>query len=69
MPLFAHHIELSFFGCDLSPETMPEHVAFFGLTAALLALAGYGVSAALRDLRNRTRQPALASATVPPADG
>ncbi len=40
--LFAHHVEITFFGHHFEPEGIAQHMLAFGVTAVILFLAVYG---------------------------
>ncbi len=63
LSLFAHHAE-AFFKVEIAgrdyPDGMTEHVIFITLGVAALALMGYGLYSAVRDIRRWKRGTAVA---------
>ena len=51
--LFAHHIEITFFGHHFEPEGIVEHMLAFGATAVVLFLACYGGYSLVRKMIER----------------
>ena len=54
--LFAHHIEVTFFGYHLEPEGVIEHMIAFSATGVVLLLAVYGGYTLVRNLIARWRR-------------
>ena len=61
LSLLAHHAEaflkVEVFGRDYPNDGMTEHVIFYGIAIAALALMSYGIYAGIRDYRRWKSSP------------